>query len=67
MKIIVGIVSVVLIVLDIILFINLKSFINKHGDEPLESYRNAILGRAVAIGVISVIMCVLSVIIQITS
>jgi len=62
-EIIVGSVSVVLIVLDIIMFINLKRFINKHGDEPIELYWNAILGRAA--GVISVIVCVLSMVMQI--
>lgn len=58
-------VTILLLVVDAIIFFNLKKYIKVHENELVEKHMKGLLGRAVAMTVISVCIGVIGIILQI--
>lgn len=65
LKYVLGIVTIFLLFVDGFIFLNLKKYIKVHENELVENHIKGLLGRAIAMTVISLCIGIIGIIIQI--
>ena len=64
MKIAIGIIILILIIMDLIIYIRLKKYCKVHGNELMEKHAKYIYSRAIWIVVLSVLVGILGIVLQ---
>ena len=64
-KYVLGVVTIFLLLVDVFIFLDLKKYIKVHENELVENHIKGLLGRAVAITVISLCVGIIGIILQI--
>ena len=65
LKYVLGVVTIFLLLVDVFIFFDLKKYIKMHGNELVENHIKGLLGRAVAITVISLCVGIIGIILKI--
>ena len=65
LKYVLGVVTIFLLLVDVFIFFDLKKYIKVHENELVENHIKGLLGRAVAITVISLCVGIIGIILQI--
>ncbi len=64
LKYILGIMIILLLVIDILIFLNLKKYVRIHANELVEKHRGAILGRMIVMLILAGCVGILGIVLQ---